>query len=452
MSTDGPQPENDEKPYRPELPSPEPEHSHKEQVANITPRVPPTDENEDEGNEPTLKLLPLHQKKPTSPSVSQTNGAFPPQPEQPALQIEDYKYEGKQAYPLEPAPIQQPRQLPVIAVPSRTTREHELLRQRKYRYFYLRHLAWKRFRRAREANKRQVHRVWVAMTSVTLALLALMITLTSAGSYIVYSFYNQTQNQYAGQMISLRDLVPKDNLKIYDSQGILLTELAGDGLHTSVSQKQIPKYAMDATVSTEDKNFWTNSGVDIARIFQAAYDDLRNGQAIEGGSTITQQLIKNLVVGNQTTLQRKMQEVALTPIINQHYTKSDILEMYLNTIYYGEQAYGIDAAARVYYGLQDSPNHPAASQLDLAQSAMLAGIINSPIANDPWLYPQVAYTRFDYVITRMQEDGSISKPQALNAAREAHSPNFFKHIAIPNRAPHFTNFVINQLEQSLHLT
>lgn len=474
MSTDHPRPEKDEKPDHqeplslepllPESSPPEYKHSPEEQIDHIASRIPPPIDEDDDDNEPTLKLSPLHPKKSASTPIPQTNGALPTQPEQPALHIEDYKYKDRQAYPPEPAPIHyqpvpiQQQRFSVIAekpdrllaVPPLTTRERERLRQHRYRQLYLRHLSRKRFRQARETSKRRTYRAWT-VTSIALVLLALTIALTGVASYAAYNFYAQTQSQYSNRVISLRDLVPKDNLKIYDSQGILLTELVGSGLHTSVSLKQVSKNAINATVSTEDKNFWTNPGIDIGRIFQAAYDDLRSGQTVEGGSTITQQLIKNLVVGNQTTLLRKMQEVALTPIINQHYTKSDILEMYLNTVYYGEQAYGIDAAARVYFGLQDSPNHLAVSQLDLAQSAMLAGIINSPAANDPWLYPQNAYIRFDYVMTRMQQDGYISNSQALNATREAHSPNFFKHVVIPNRAPHFTDFVVNQLEQSLHL-
>ena len=434
MSTDHPRPEDDERSYHLESPSPDPpssepdKHGLEEQVAHITPRFPPAREDVEDDDTPTLKMPTLHRKKPSS-DIS------------PVSSLQESQF---------PVFQEIPGSLP--SVPLLTTRERDLLHPHKYRQLYLRRLSRKRIRRAREASRQHVNRVWITLTSVVLVLLALMITLTGVGSYVAYGFYNQTQGQYAGRMTSLRDLVPKDNLKIYDSQGVLLTELTGEGLHTSVSLKQVSQTAINATVSTEDKNFWTNSGIDIARIFQAAYDDLRSGQLIEGGSTITQQLIKNLVVGNQTTLLRKMQEVALTPIINQHYSKSDILEMYLNTVYYGEQAYGVDAAARAYFGLQDSPGHPASSQLDLAQSAMLAGIINSPTGNDPWLHPQAAFNRFDYVMTRMQEDGYINRSQALNATREAHSTNFFKHVTIPNRAPHFTNFVINQLEQSLHLT
>ncbi len=331
-------------------------------------------------------------------------------------------------------------------------RDRELTRMCKHRKIFLRRIARKHMRQARATSRQHSRRVWISLASTLLTLLVLAFTLSGAGSYAAYRFYDETQNEFSPQIINLRDFLPKDNLKMYDSRGVLLTELTGEGLHTTVPLKQIPNYVINATVSTEDKNFWTNSGVDITRIFQAAYDNLRHGQVVEGGSTITQQLIKNVVVGNQASLQRKLQEVVLTPIINNHYSKSDILEMYLNTIYYGQQAYGIDAAATMYFGLQDKPDRPASSQLDLAQAAMLAGIPNSPTDNNPWINPQAASARFDYVINRMVADGYISKAQALDAAREAHSPHFFKHPSFPDRAPHFTDFVTNQLEQTFHLT
>src|SRR5205807_6680274 len=115
---------------------------------------------------------------------------------------------------------------------------------------------------------------------------------------------------------------------------------------------------------------------------------------VSSGSTITQQLIKNAIVGNQDTILRKLEEIILAPQISRYYTKQQILSMYLNTIYYGEQAYGADAAAFTYFDLQDKPGHSAASQLDIAQAAMLAGIPSSPIARDPFLHPVAAAMRF----------------------------------------------------------
>jgi membrane peptidoglycan carboxypeptidase len=340
-----------------------------------------------------------------------------------------------------------------VAVAIDRNRDEDLWRVQRQRKWMVRHISRKRIRIARLSKQRVTNRIWLTISSILLALMAIFISLAGASSFAVYQIYSSTTSQFGSQIVNLRDLLPKDNLKIYDSKGILLDQLTDNGIHTYVPLSQISQQIVNAEISTEDKNFWTNPGIDVARIFQSAVDDLRSGQVVAGGSTITQQLIKNLVVGNEESLQRKMQEVMLTPIINDRYSKSDILEMYLNTVYYGEQAYGVDAAASVYYGMMDQPGHPAAERLDLAQSAMLAGIVSSPSAYDPLVHPQMAFERFDIVLNGMVANGYATRAQADAAAKEAHSPHFFKAPAnMVDLAPHFDQFVLQQLEQSFHLT
>jgi len=273
------------------------------------------------------------------------------------------------------------------------------------------------------------------------------------GSVAAYRFWTTTQANYERWVLRLPDLLPLDNLKMFDSTGVLIAQMTDQGIHTTVKLEQIAPLLQEATVATEDKNFWTNQGIDILRIIRAALDDLRSGQIVEGGSTITQQLIKNLIVGNEATLIRKFEEIVLVPQVLSHYSKHDILQMYLNSIYYGHQAYGVDAAATIYFGLEDKPGQSAALQLDLAQSAMLAGFPSNPSAYDPQLHPQAAFNRFENVLGLMITQGYITKVQALDAIREAQSPNFFRVAAsLRNRAPHFANFVLTQLEQLFHLT
>jgi membrane peptidoglycan carboxypeptidase len=147
-----------------------------------------------------------------------------------------------------------------------------------------------------------------------------------------------------------------------------------------------------------------------------------------------------------------MQEAILTQQINIHYSKRDILQMYLNSIYYGEQAYGIDAAASVYFGLEDQPGKPASMHLDLAQAAILAGIPSSPSLYDPLLHPDTAFKRFQTVLDLMIDQHYITRVQALDAIKEAKSPHFFKPApSLINRAPHFVNFVLSQLQNTFHL-
>ncbi|WP_165423580.1 transglycosylase domain-containing protein [Ktedonosporobacter rubrisoli] len=322
---------------------------------------------------------------------------------------------------------------------------------RQRRKVFLRHISRKYMRQARQDSQRTMRRFWVVLGSVVAALLVIFLSVSGTGAYLTYQFYSDTQSKYVPRVVNLRDLLPRDNLKVYDSKGVIIGQLTDQGMHTAVQLQDVSQDLQNATVAIEDKNFWTNPGIDIPRIIQAAISDLSHGRVVEGGSTITQQLIKRLVVGNQTSLIRKLEEVMLTPSVNSQYTKRDILEMYLNSIFYGEQAYGVDAAATVFFGLQDKPGKPASSQLDLAQAAMLAGLPQSPYSYDPRIYPEAAQARFEQVLSAMYTQGYITNAQRLDALKEGQSSHFFKRPDLTNRAPHFFNFVLRQLEQEYHL-
>lgn len=281
----------------------------------------------------------------------------------------------------------------------------------------------------------------------------LFFTLSGVIGYVVFNYINATQINYSGQVLTLRDLLPPDNLKIYDSQGKLSDQLSDQGVHTEVQYNQIAPGLVNATVAIEDRMFWSNEGIDISGILRATLADLQAGRPIEGGSTITQQLIKQLIVGSSTDITRKLSEIVLAPQVNNHYSKRDIMEMYLNTVYYGHQAYGIDAAATIYFGLEDTPGRSAASQLDLAQAALLAGLPRNAALYDPLTYFQRATGRFKDVLQAMITQGYISQTQAQNAYQEEQSPTFFKPSpTLQDQAPHFDEYVLAQLEQMLHLT
>ncbi len=348
------------------------------------------------------------------------------------------------------APLRK-KPLTLPTMPPSTSPEEEAQKIRRRRKLK-RYLSRKHLRQARKSEYRVRRRLWLTLASTMLSLLIVFLSLGAAGTVVAYRFYTQTQTKYEQQVLTLRDLLPLDNLKMYDSKGVPIMQMTDQGIHTTVSLDQIAPVLINATISTEDKNFWTNQGIDILRILRAALDDLRNGRIVEGGSTITQQLIKNLVVGDQATLIRKLEEVVLTPQINSHYSKRDILEMYLNSIYYGEQAYGIDAAATIYFGLEDRPGQRASMQLDLAQAAMLAGIPSNPYIYDPLVHPQTAFARFQTVLDLMVTQQYIRKIDALDAMKEAQSLHFFKRASsLINRAPHFANFVLNELMKQFHL-
>ncbi len=327
----------------------------------------------------------------------------------------------------------------------------DLLKTRRRRFH--RYVIRKHTKQVRLQETRSHRRFWISLGSVVLTTLVLLLSLTGASGVAGYQFFSKTQAQYQQQIYTLRDFLPKDNLKLYDTKDVLIYQNLQGGMHNTVKLENVSAHLQHATVATEDKDFWTNQGVDIMRILRAALDDFTHGHVVAGGSTITQQLIKNIIVGNQTTIVRKLEEIVLTPQLNSHYSKHDILEMYLNGIYYGHQAYGIDAAATIYFNLKDTPDKSAASQLDLAQSAMIAGIPSSPSAYDPLLHPKAAFNRFQTVLSLMMTQGYITKVEALEAIKEAQSPDFLKPRSHNvDRAPHFSHFVEQQLEQTFKLT
>lgn len=340
----------------------------------------------------------------------------------------------------------------IFKTPGVRTKESQ--RQLLHRKWRLRHGARMRWHQVRLQQHRAANRFWLTLGSVVLSLFIVLLSTLGTGGYAAYRFYNDTQQKYNQSVLTLPDLLPRDNLKMYDNKGVLMAQLTDQGIHTKVNLGGVSPYLINATIAAEDKDFWTNPGVDILRIIRAAIDNLQHGRVVEGGSTITQQLIKNLVVGNEASIERKLEEVALTPQLNSLYSKRDILQMYLNSIYYGEQAYGVDAAATVYFSLEDRPGKPAAMQMDLAQSAMLAGLPSSPSDNDPFIHPRVGLQRFEKVLDLMTSDGYITKVQALDAIREAQGSDFFKRPASlwQNRAPHFANFALSELEHAFHLS
>jgi 1A family penicillin-binding protein len=328
----------------------------------------------------------------------------------------------------------------------------DALQKQRLRKILLRRYSRNQLRAARVRERRANRRLGITIASIALALLVVLLSVGSTAGYVSYRFIHTTQSTFQQRVVTLRDLLPIDNLKMYDSKGLLIDQLTDNGIHTTVAFEQVAPVVQDATVATEDKNFWSNQGIDVVGIIRAFLSNLENGRVVEGGSTITQQLIKNLIVGNQPTIVRKLEEVILAPQVNSDYTKKDILTMYLNSIYYGNQAYGIDAAASVYFGLQDKPGHSAASQLDIAQAAMLAGLPSNPTAFNPLAHPQAAKKRFVTVLDLMAAQGYISTADKYDAIHEEQSKKFFRTAAtLRNRAPHFANYVLAQLQKMFNI-
>ena len=232
---------------------------------------------------------------------------------------------------------------------------------------------------------------------------------------------------------------------IYDRQARLLYEVIDPrtGKHTPLPLNEIPLALQQATIATEDANFYSNPGVDVWGIVRALWINLRGGEVLAGGSTITQQLARNLLLGPQErserTLTRKLRESILAWRLARTYSKDEILVLYLNQTYYGNLAYGVEAAAQAYFG-------KSVGELDLAECALLAGLPQAPALYNPVTNPDAAKSRQTVVLNLMVKHGYLSAAEAEQAKTE---PLHFAAIPFPIRAPHFVMYVWNQLEKML---
>ncbi len=231
--------------------------------------------------------------------------------------------------------------------------------------------------------------------------------------------------------------------RIYDRNGTLLYEISdpSQGRNTALTLEQIPDHCENAIIATEDANFYEHPGVDIAGIARALWINLRGGEIIAGGSTITQQVARNLLLDPQQraerTVKRKLREMILAVQLQTAYSKDDILALYLNQTDFGNLAYGIEAAARAYFG-------KSATALSLAECALLAGIVQNPTAHNPLTNLDSAQARQAVVLGLMAQQGSISEDDATTAQNDALQ---FAATPYPIEAPHFVMTVWAQLQR-----
>jgi len=222
--------------------------------------------------------------------------------------------------------------------------------------------------------------------------------------------------------------------KLFDRNGKLIYEIYTDKKRTPIKLSELPKFVPEATIAVEDKDFYRHGGFSFTGIVRAVFNTIFKGE-LQGGSTITQQLVKNSLLTPERTIRRKVREIFLTVLVEGIYPKDQILETYLNSIPYGGTAYGIEAASETYFGKQ-------AHDLDLAEASLLAGLPQRPSTYSPFgAHPELSQERQKEVLKQMVSNKYISQEEADKAAAE--ELHFVPNS--PPQAPHFALWIKEQL-------
>jgi len=254
-------------------------------------------------------------------------------------------------------------------------------------------------------------------------------------AFLVYVFYDLPS------INAIPENLNQPSIKVTDRSGRLLYELipTQGGRNAVLAAGSIPQCIKDATIAVEDQNFYQNSGVDAAGIVRAVWINLRGGETLAGGSTITQQAARTLLLSDERserTLRRKLREMVLAWQLTRAYSKDEILALYLNQIYYGGMAYGVEAASQTYFG-------KPASDLLLPECALLAGLPQTPGLYNPFTNPGLALERQRVVLGLMEKNGFITSAQRLDAE---HAPLSYNPAPYPMEAPHFIWMIKDQLD------
>lgn len=265
-------------------------------------------------------------------------------------------------------------------------------------------------------RKRQKYFIWVAAAGLLFGI--------SAGGLLALT-------RDLPQITALENFRPPAVTRVFSADQVMLAELFAER-RDPVSIHQIPPMLKTALLATEDRRFYQHSGVDIKGLLRAMVKNVIKGRYAEGASTLTQQLAKTLFLTPRKTITRKVREAILALQLERRYTKDEILTLYLNQIYLGSGAYGVGAAARIYFGSD-------LSQLTLSQCALIAGLPKAPSRYSPFVNPDLAYKRRNIVLTQMHAIQAIDEQTYHEARNEPittiprsddnpHAPHFIQHI------------------------
>jgi len=290
-----------------------------------------------------------------------------------------------------------------------------------------------RARRLRAQRRKRISRrrragIFAGMAGV---LIAVVLVTVGFGGAIAY--------RKGCTLSSLEPFSVGQNSFIYAADGSRLGAIPAEGRNRQkVPWRKISPWVLKATVAIEDKRYWQHGGIDPIGITRAFWADVSEGKVVQGGSTITQQLVRNLYISRERTFTRKLREACLAVKLAQSWSKQKILTAYLNQIYYGSQAYGVEAAAQTYFS-------KPAKKLTLAQAALLAGLPQAPSKYDPFANPAAARKRRHAVLRAMFATGQISRHQYRHVLKDRHlhlkAGELYKKI----RQPYFFSYVRDEL-------
>src|SRR6266849_4915171 len=287
--------------------------------------------------------------------------------------------------------------------------------------------------RARAKRPRQTGRRWLRwlLTSV-----AIMFGLAALAASVAAFWLLTILPRSLPAVTALESFDASEGTRVYDDNDELITEFHVER-RIFVPLPQVPKPLQDAVIATEDARFYSHHGVDPTGVARAIYQNFRRGRIVEGGSTITQQLAKVLFLTPDKSLERKLKEAVLAVELERRYSKDRILEIYLNQIYFGHGAFGVEAAARTFFG-------KSVGELNLSECTLLAGLPKAPSTYSPFEHPEAAKRRRATVLARMVDVGSLPAPQAKKASDSA------LDLIPPERrrttGQHYLEYVQQQLE------
>jgi penicillin-binding protein 1A len=265
---------------------------------------------------------------------------------------------------------------------------------------------------------------------------AVMISTTTLVVFGVASYFYFTHD--LPSIETLKNYKPSTVTKIFSEEGEIIGEFFYEKREV-VSLDRIPNFLIQAFISGEDARFFQHKGLDYLAILRALFRNLFSGEIVQGGSTITQQVVKSLLLSPEKSFSRKIREAILAYKIESYLTKEEILFLYLNQIYLGHGAYGVAVAAENYFG-------KTLGELNIAEAALLAGLPQAPSKNSPYLHPQQAKRRQLYILNRMTEEGFISSGEAIKAAQ---TPYVIRSKERPSieKAPHFVEHIRRYVEE-----